>query len=78
MVSLTPSNKAGDTNISIKYGGISCWLGFCSSGYSEENFWTSCYSGDSAKISSVIIVLNGYTQRNNRKSVLFVITIIIA
>ena len=26
MVSLTPSNKAGDANISLEYGGISCWL----------------------------------------------------
>ena len=74
MVSLTPLNKAGDTNISLEYGGISCWLVFCSSAYSEEKCGTSevttWYSGDSTDISSFIIVLDCYSQRNNRKSVL--------
>ena len=41
MVSLTPLNKAGDTNTSLEYGGISCWLVFCSSAYSEEKCGTS-------------------------------------
>ena len=74
MVSLTWSNKGGDTNISIEYSGISCWLVFCSTAYSEEKFGTSevtaCYSGDPTKISSFIVVLNCYSQRNNRKPVL--------
>ena len=73
-VSLTSSNKGGDTNISIKYGGFSCWLLFSSSGYSEEKLGTAeliaWYSGDSTKISSFVIKLNCYSQRNNRKLVL--------
>ena len=54
MVSLNPSNKEGDSNFPIEYGGISSWLVFCSSAYSEERSRTSevtsWYSGDSRKL----------------------------
>ena len=63
MMSLTSSNKSADTNISIKYRGISCKK----FGTSEVTAW---YSGDSTKISSFIILLNCYCQRSNRKPVL--------
>ena len=62
-MSLTSSNKGADTNISIKYRGISCKK----FGTSEVTAW---YLGDSTKISSFIILLNCYCQRNNRKPVL--------
>ena len=71
---LTSPNKGGDTNISIEYDGIPRWLVFSSSAYSQEKFGTSevtaWYSGESTKISSFTIVLNCYSQRNNRKPVL--------
>ena len=74
MVSLIPSNKGGDTNFLTEYGNISCWLVFYSSAYLEEKCGTSevtaWYLGDSRKISTFTLVLNCYSQRNNKKPVL--------
>ena len=74
MLSLTPGNKGVNTNISVEYGDISCWLVFCSSPYSEEKFRTfkitAWYPGDTTKNSSFIKILSCYSKRNNRKPVL--------
>ena len=41
MVILISSNKGGNTNLAIEYGGVSCLLVFCSSAYWKEKFGTT-------------------------------------
>ena len=64
-VSLISSNKRGDTNFPVEHGGISCWLLFCNSAYSEETCGTSevtaWYSGDFSKIWSFRVSLQYLT-----------------